>query len=67
MTAVPVNQIICGDNVETLRTLPDACGRGCCFDSKIIFRKSLFKVLTRGVDTRNIPPCETRSAERGTE
>jgi len=22
---VPVNQIICGDNVETLRTLPDAC------------------------------------------
>ena len=25
MTAVPVNQIICGDNVETLRTLPDAC------------------------------------------
>jgi len=25
VTAVPVNQIICGDNVETLRTLPDAC------------------------------------------
>jgi len=23
--SVPVNQIICGDNVETLRTLPDAC------------------------------------------
>jgi site-specific DNA-methyltransferase (adenine-specific) len=22
---VPINQIICGDNVETLRTLPDAC------------------------------------------
>jgi len=22
---IPVNQIICGDNVETLRTLPDAC------------------------------------------
>jgi site-specific DNA-methyltransferase (adenine-specific) len=25
VTAIPVNQIICGDNVETLRTLPDAC------------------------------------------
>ena len=25
MTDLPVNQIICGDNVETLRTLPDAC------------------------------------------
>ena len=23
--SVPVNQIICGDNLETLRTLPDAC------------------------------------------
>jgi len=22
---IPINQIICGDNVETLRTLPDAC------------------------------------------
>ena len=23
--SLPINQIICGDNVETLRTLPDAC------------------------------------------
>jgi len=32
MTAVPVNQIICGDNVETLRTLPDACVDSCVTD-----------------------------------
>ena len=29
---VPVNQIICGDNVETLRTLPDACVDSCVTD-----------------------------------
>jgi len=32
VTAVPVNQIICGDNVETLRTLPDACVDSCVTD-----------------------------------
>jgi len=32
MTAVPVNQIICGDNVETLRMLPDACVDSCVTD-----------------------------------
>ena len=32
MTAVPVNQIICGDNVETLRTLPDMCVDSCVTD-----------------------------------
>ena len=32
MTAIPVNQIICGDNVETLRTLPDACVDSCVTD-----------------------------------
>ena len=31
MTA-PVNQIICGDNMETLRTLPDACIDSCVTD-----------------------------------
>jgi len=30
--SVPVNQIICGDNVETLRTLPDACVDSCVTD-----------------------------------
>jgi site-specific DNA-methyltransferase (adenine-specific) len=29
---IPVNQIICGDNVETLRTLPDACVDSCVTD-----------------------------------
>jgi len=29
---VPVNQIICGDNLETLRTLPDACVDSCVTD-----------------------------------
>jgi site-specific DNA-methyltransferase (adenine-specific) len=29
---VPINQIICGDNVETLRTLPDACVDSCVTD-----------------------------------
>ena len=29
---LPVNQIICGDNVETLRTLPDACVDSCVTD-----------------------------------
>ena len=29
---VPVNQIICGDNVEALRTLPDACVDSCVTD-----------------------------------
>ena len=29
---VPVNQIICGDNVETLRTLPNACVDSCVTD-----------------------------------
>jgi hypothetical protein len=23
--SLPINQIICGDNIDTLRTLPDAC------------------------------------------
>ena len=32
MTALPINQIICGDNVETLRTLPDACVDSCVTD-----------------------------------
>lgn len=32
MTAIPANQIICGDNVETLRTLPDACVDSCVTD-----------------------------------
>ena len=32
MTSVPVNQIICADNVETLRTLPDACVDSCVTD-----------------------------------
>ena len=32
MTDLPVNQIICGDNVETLRTLPDACVDSCVTD-----------------------------------
>jgi hypothetical protein len=31
MTAVPVNQIICGDNVETLRTLPNDGRQGVLF------------------------------------
>lgn len=30
--SVPVNQIICGDNVETLRTLPDSCVDSCVTD-----------------------------------
>ena len=30
--SAPVNQIICGDNVETLRTLPDACVDSCVTD-----------------------------------
>jgi len=29
---LPINQIICGDNVETLRTLPDACVDSCVTD-----------------------------------
>jgi len=29
---LPINQIICGDNVETLRTLPDACVDACVTD-----------------------------------
>jgi len=29
---VPINQIICGDNLETLRTLPDACVDSCVTD-----------------------------------
>ena len=29
---VPVNQIICGDNIETLRTLPDSCVDSCVTD-----------------------------------
>ncbi len=32
MTAVPINQIICGDNIDTLRTLPDACVDSCVTD-----------------------------------
>jgi site-specific DNA-methyltransferase (adenine-specific) len=32
VTDLPVNQIICGDNVETLRTLPDACVDSCVTD-----------------------------------
>jgi len=27
--SLPINQIICGDNIETLRTLPDDCGKNC--------------------------------------
>ena len=30
--SLPINQIICGDNVETLRTLPDACVDSCVTD-----------------------------------
>jgi len=29
---LPINQIICGDNMETLRTLPDACVDSCVTD-----------------------------------
>ena len=29
---IPINQIICGDNVETMRTLPDACVDSCVTD-----------------------------------
>ena len=30
--SLPINQIICGDNIETLRTLPDACVDSCVTD-----------------------------------
>ena len=30
--SLPINQIICGDNLETLRTLPDACVDACVTD-----------------------------------
>jgi DNA modification methylase len=29
---IPINQIICGDNIDTLRTLPDACVDSCVTD-----------------------------------